>query len=148
MRHVFDELGRTFENDWTKHHQTREWNMEAQTRSMSLRRWLEKLCQFSFQTLHFFVRCRCLQCVCHKKDGTPFMVVSSDGSLRRSVDGLVDIHTNPPLNLEIKCLIHLHKEFQCILRFQSGIFRSVCYYEATGPSKWRPLTSPLVPEKW
>ena len=55
------------------------------------------------------------------------MVVSPDGSLRRSVDGLVDIHTNPPLNLEIKCLIHLHKGFQCILRFQSVIFRSVCY---------------------
>ena len=36
-----------------------------------------------------------------KKDGTPFMVVSPDGSLRRSAGGLVDIHSNPPLSIEI-----------------------------------------------
>ena len=37
-----------------------------------------------------------------KKDGTPFMVVAPDGSLRRSADGLVDIHTNPPPSIEIR----------------------------------------------
>ena len=46
-----------------------------------------------------------------------------------SGDRLVDIHTNPPLSLEIKCLFHLHKGFQCILMFQSGISRSVRYME-------------------
>ena len=39
-----------------------------------------------------------------KKYGTPIIIVSPDGSLRRSADGLVDIHTNPPLSLEIMCL--------------------------------------------
>ena len=63
--------------------------------------------------------------VYYKKDGTLFLVVSPDGSLRRSADGLVDIHTNPLLSLEIKCLFHFHKGLQCILRFQSGISRSV-----------------------
>ena len=62
-----------------------------------------------------------------KNDGTPFKVVSPDGSLRRSADGLVDIHTNPPLSLEIKFLFHLHKGFQCILRFQIGISDSARY---------------------
>ena len=56
-------------------------------------------------------------------------MVSPDGSLRRSADGLVDIHINLPLTLEIKCLFHLHKGFQCILRFQSGISSSVRYIE-------------------
>ena len=123
----FDEWGRTFENDWTKHHQTRLCNMEEQARSMSLRRWLEKLCRFCFQTWHF-----CEEGVFKvydKKDGTPFMVVSPDGSILRPADGLVDIHTNPPLSLEIKCLFHLHKGFKCIPRFQSGISRSVRYME-------------------
>ena len=121
----FDEWGRRFENDWTKHNQTRLCNME--TRSMSLRRWFEKLCRFCFQTWHFCEEG--VYKVYDKKDGTPFMVVSRDGSLRRSADGLVDIHTNPTLSLEIKCLFHLHKGFQCILRFQSDISRSVRYTE-------------------
>ena len=64
-----------------------------------------------------------------KKYGTPFIVVFPDGSLRRSADGLVDIHTNRPLSFEIKCLFHVHKGFQCILKFQSGISRSVRYME-------------------
>ena len=47
-----------------------------------------------------FVRKVSTRCMT-KKYGTPFIVVSPDGSLRRSADGLVDIHTNPPLSLEI-----------------------------------------------
>ena len=109
----FDELGSTFENDWTKHHQTRLCNVEAQTGSISLPWWLKKLCRFCFQTWHFCEEC--VYKVYDKKDGTHFMVVSPDGSLRRSANGLVDIHTNPPLSLEIKCLFHLHKGFQCIV---------------------------------
>ena len=111
----------------TKHHQTRLCNMEAQTRSMSLRRWLDKLCRFCFHTWHFCEEV--VYKVNDKKDGTPFMVVSPDGSLRRSAHGLADIHTNPPLSLEIKCLFHLHKGFQCFRRFKSGISRSVRYME-------------------
>ena len=75
-----------------------------------------------------FVRKVSTRCMT-KKYETPFIVVSPDGSLRRSADGLVDIHTNPPLSFEIKCLFHLHKGFQCILKFQSGISRSVRYME-------------------
>ena len=44
---------------------------------------------------------RCLQGAWQK--GWNLIYVSPDGSLRRSADGLVDIHTNPPLSLEIKC---------------------------------------------
>ena len=94
---------------------------------MSLRRWLEKLCRFCFQTWHFCEEG--VYKVYDKKDGTPFMVFSPDGSLRRSADGLIDIHTNTPLSLEIKWLFHLHKGSQCILRFQSGISHSVRYME-------------------
>ena len=86
---------------------------------------------------HIFVRKVSTRCMT-KKDGTPFMVVSPDGSLRRLADGLVDIHTNPPLSLEIKCLFHLHKGFQCILRFQSGISHSVRYMEQM-ILPWKPL---------
>ena len=55
--------------------------MEAQTRSKSLRRWLDKLCRFCFQTWQF-----CEEGVYNvydKKDETQIMVVSPDGSLRR-----------------------------------------------------------------
>ena len=71
-----------------------------------------------------FVRKASTRCMT-KKYGTPCIVVSPDESLRRSADGLVDIHTNPPLSLEIKCIFHLHKGFQCILKFQSGISPAV-----------------------
>ena len=120
----FYEFGRTIENDWTKHHQTRPSNMEAQTRSMSISTMAGKMMPVLFPDL-IFLWGRCMI----KKCGTPFIVVSTDGSLRWSADGLVDIHTHPPLSLEIKCLFHLHKGFQCILKFQSGISRRVCYME-------------------
>ena len=78
-----------------------------------LRRWLENDAGFVSRP-DIFVRKVSTRCMT-KKYGTLFIVVSPDGSLRRSADGLVDIHTNPPLSLEIKCLFHLHKGFQCIL---------------------------------
>ena len=87
----------------------------------------KKLCRFCFQTWHFCEEG--VYKVYDKKDGTPVMVVSPDGSLWRSADGLVDIHTKPPLSLKIKCLFHLHKRFQCILRFQTGISHRVRYME-------------------
>ena len=91
------------------------------------RRWLEKWCQFCFQTWYFCEEG--VYKVYDKKVWNPFIVVSTDGSYRWSADGLIDIHTNRPLSLEIKCLFHLHKGFQCILKFQSGISRSVRYME-------------------
>ena len=127
-----DELGRTFENEWTKHHQTRLCNMEAQTRSMSISTMVGKMMPVLFPDLIFFVRKVSTKCTT-KMYGTPFIVVSPDGSLRWSADGLVCIHTNPLLSLEIKCLFHLHKVFQCILKFQSGISRSVRYVEHMVP---------------
>ena len=120
----FDEWGRTFENDWTKHQPTRLCNFEAQTRSMSLRRWLEKLCRFCFQTWHF-----CEEGVYKVYDKKDWTHLWWSLLMDLSGDRLVDIHTNPPLSLEIKCLFHLHKGFQCILMFQSGISRSVRYME-------------------
>ena len=142
----FDEWGRIFENDWTKHHKTRQCNMEAQTRYMSLRQWLEKLCRFCFQTWHF-----CEEGVYNvydKKDGTPFMVVSPDGSLRRSADGLVDIHTNPPLSLEIKCRFSFTQGIPVYSEVPIRHIPQCTLYRADGPSKRRPLTSLLVSEKW
>ena len=109
----------------------------------------QKLCRFCFQTWYFCEEG--VYKVYDKKDGTPFMVVSPDGSLRRSADGLVDIHTNPLLSLEIKCLFHLHKGFRCILMYSEVPIRHIpqwTLYGADGPSKWRSLTSLLVSEKW
>ena len=65
------------------------------------------------------------------------MVVSPDGSIRRPADGLVDIHTNPPLSLEITCLFHLHKGFQCILMYSEVPMRHIpqcTLYGSDGPS--------------
>ena len=138
----FDEWGHTFENDWTKHHQTRLCHMEAQTRSMSLRRWLEKLYRFCFQTWHF-----CEEGVWQKGwnpiyDGLSWWITPvisrwtgwhTHQSTTESRDKVSFSFTQ---GIPVYSKVPIRHIQQCTV------------YGTDGPSKWRPLSSLLVPKKW
>ena len=103
----FDEWGRTFENGWTKHRQNEAMQYVSANEINVVTTMVRKIMPVLLPDLTFLWG-RCLQGV-WQKGWNP---IYGGLSWWRSADGVVGIlHKN--MSLEIKCLFHLHKGFQC-----------------------------------